>query len=88
MSEPPHRHILVDHNDPDSDWDADGVTDALPKECSEGVSKQSLPKKEQPEETLMETLMETQHDETLAEAAIGPVSQDMIQLTAGNDDIE
>ena len=36
----------------------------------------------------METLMETQHDETLVEAAIGPVSQDMIQLNVGDDDIE
>ena len=88
MSEPPHRCIPVEQDDPDSDWDVDRDTDAPAEECSEGASEQSLPKKEQPEETLMETLMETQHDETLAEAAIGPASQDMIQLHVGDDDIE
>ena len=50
---------------------SDRVADALPKEPSRGVSEQSLPKKEQPEETLMETLTETQHNETLTEADCG-----------------
>ena len=45
---------------------------------SGGASEQSLPKEELPEETLMETLMETQHNETMMETAMGPSSQDMI----------
>ena len=88
MSEPPHRCILMEQDDPDSDWDVDGVTDALPEKCSKRASKQSLPKKEKPEESLMETLTETQHEETSAEAAVGPASQDMIKLHAGNNNIE
>ena len=75
-------------DNPDSDWVVDRVTDALPKECSKGASEQSPFKKEQPEETLMETLMETQHDESLVEVAVGPASQDMIQLHVGDNDIE
>ena len=37
MSEPPHRCILVEWDDPDSDWDADRATDAPAEECSEGA---------------------------------------------------
>ena len=88
MSEPLQRHILVEWDDPDSDWNADGATDAPAEEHSEGAGEQSSPKKEQPEEILMETLTETQHDETLAEGAMGPVSQGMIQLHVGDYNID
>ena len=91
MREPPHRqdrHLLLECDNQDSDWDTDGVTDALPEESSRGASKQSSPKKEQPEKTLMETLTETQHNETLTETAMGPLSQDVIQLHVGDDDLE
>ena len=66
----------MERDDPNLDWDVDGATDAPAEERSKGMSKQSLPRKE----TLMETLTETLHDETLAEAAVGLASQDVVQL--------
>ena len=39
-------------------------------------------------ETLTEPLAEAPHDDTLAEAAVGPGSQDVVQLHAGDDNLD
>ena len=74
----------MEWDDPDSDWDADGGTNALAEESSQGTSEQSSPRRETP----MESPAETPHNDMLAEAAMGLVSQDVVQLHAGDDDLE
>ena len=78
----------MEQDDPDSDWDANKGTDALAEERSWGLSKQSSPRKETLMETLTEPPAEAPHDDTLAEAAVGPGSQVMVQLHVGDDDLE
>ena len=85
-SEPLQRCIVMEQDD--SDWDADDGTEAPEVSHSQGVSEQSLPRKETLMETLTEPLAEAPHNDMLAEAAMGPGSEDVVQLHAGDNDLE
>ena len=84
--EPPQRHIVTDKDN--SYWDADQGTHTPGKSQSRGMSIHSSPRKETLMETLTEPLEESLHEDTLSEAAVGPGSQDVVQLHVGEDDLD
>ena len=76
----------VASNKEDSDWDADTHTQA---ELQSGdVSMQSLLHKETFMDTLEELPAESPWDNALVEVSVGPGSQDVVQIHAGNDDLD
>ena len=85
-SESPQRHIATDRDD--SDWDADEGTNTPAESQSQGTSEHSLPRKETLMEMLTEPPVVAPHDDMLAETAKGPGSQDVVQIHAGDNDLE
>ena len=75
-------------NKDDSDWDANQGADTPGESQSQGISKHSSPGKETLMETLTEPLAELPHEDAVSEAAVGPGSQDVVQLHMGDDDLD
>ena len=84
--EPLQRKVITDRED--LDWDADQETHTPAELQSQNVSVHSSPSKETLMETLTEPLADSLHEDASSEAAVGPGSQDVVQIHTGEDDLE